>query len=264
METGKKDEDFIYGLLRNPLRRTIIIHLYSNMEASAAELKSITGVSYGTLYYHLDALKPFLHVVGRGRFRLSDEGLRIARRLMEEKSLVARPEGPSAWEALALGFAFSRSGATTTTIIGAILLLHAVLMSSILDLSPSIMHLRSGFNAASWVISVALVMAYMLAAYSILRRGAGSARHVVSAVLLSYLPLALYLSIVSLAARLLGMSIPPLVIQAGFIAAHVWQLAILAAGLTHATGSGYEKSIPVVLLLSYLSLASAQQLLGPV
>lgn len=44
------------------------------------------------------------------------------------------------------------------------------------------------------------------------------------------------------------------VLQAGFVAAHVIQLAMLAGALTHSRGVGWEKSIPAALVLSYLSL----------
>jgi len=74
----------VYRLLKSPVRREIILLLHSRGELTAAQLKNLLNISYGTLYYHLDFLSPLIMQVGRGRYILNDRGVRIAKRLLEE------------------------------------------------------------------------------------------------------------------------------------------------------------------------------------
>ena len=74
-------------------------------------------------------------------------------------------------------------------------------------------------------------------------------------VLASYLPVDIYLAVIYGLGRFgfLSDALIPF-LQAGFILAHVFQLVMLAATLTHSRGIGWEKSLPAALLISYLSL----------
>jgi DNA-binding transcriptional ArsR family regulator len=73
-----RDEKLLfYSLLKNPIRREIISLLKENGSMAATDLKRMLGISVGTLYYHLEFMKPFVVKNPKRRYMLSEKGLRL-------------------------------------------------------------------------------------------------------------------------------------------------------------------------------------------
>ncbi len=257
MASAGEESSDEFAVLKNPIRRRILLNLYSRGELSASELRSITNVSYGTLYYHLEMMKPYIESAGRGRFRLNDNGRILLRRLVDEKSIPEEPRAVEWWEVLTLGSLLSldvrRLGAIA--VIGAASLATTIYVSFKINVYPIILHFRSGQPPLiSWPASLLALFGYLIIIYYALRRDGGSPGLLLLSASMSYLPVAAYIVAIYLYTELLKLQLDIVSAQIGFMIAHLWQLVILASVLTHSTGSGYSKTLPAVLLFSYISL----------
>ncbi len=255
----------VYRLLKSPLRQEIVSLLYTRGEMSAAQLKVLLNVSYGTLYYHLDFLKPLLVQVGRGRYRLNEKGVRVAERLFEDSGMVP-PRRYGVLEAATLSALVEKASSRPLTFLPLALISIAsyLYLSYTLHLKPILLHLVASENVSvvQMLFSPLLVSIITMILYAAMRRG-GSPGGALVGVLLSYLPVSIYLTALILL-NLSGFlaSIHPLILQAGFIVAHVIQLVMLAAALTYSGGVRWERSLLVSLTISYLGfLAAYYQLL---
>jgi len=243
----------VYRLLKSPVRREIILLLHSRGELTAAQLKNLLNISYGTLYYHLDFLSPLIMQVGRGRYVLNDRGVRIAKRLLEEMGdeRIGR-EQPS------LGV-FEKIAAHPIYFlpIGAISAGVAVIASAKLPLAFTILFLTPSENGFHFsVISLAAVLVYVMIVGNVLGVGEGGYGGLISSCLISYLPIDLYLLAVSVAGAMgAGLVV---VFKAGFVIAHIAQLMIISAGLSYSRGVPWERSLLASLLLSYVSLLASR------
>lgn len=247
-----------FAVLKNPIRRRILLSLQSRGELTASELKSITNVSYGTLYYHLDMMRPYIESAGRGRFRLNDNGRMLLRRLMDER-VVEEPKVAEWWEMLTLGYLLTLDSGRLggIAVMGATLLAIAIYVSFKIDVYPVLLHFRNGRPPIiSWPISLLALFGYLLVVFYLLRRDGSSPALLLFSASISYLPVAAYLSSIYIVNNLLRLQLDMPSAQIGFMIAHIWQLVILASVLTHSSGSGYSKTLPAMLFLSYLSLAA--------
>lgn len=248
---GERSGAEIYGILRSPVRREIISLLYTRGELSATQLKLLLNVSYGTLYYHLDFLKPLIVQVGRGRYRLSESGMRVAAKMLREMD-----EGFSSKFSLSL-FEKMVASPTYSFLIGIFAAIAYTLTSMILPVKYSILYLEfsNPGNALSTVTSFGITLIYFIIIGSLFCKGREWILGVISLVMISYTPIDIYLFTL-LASERIGiqlLSVIP-VLQVGFVVAHLIQLVILAASLTYSGGLGWEKSLPIALILSYMSL----------
>ena len=257
----------VYRLLKSPIRREIISLLYTRGEMNATQLKLLLDISYGTLYYHLDFLKPLITQVGRGRYRLNYRGVRVAERMLEEMS--RHDEGPEEWRKagmlsiLTLTFLTERATASPPIYLAVGVAAAGFYLASVflMPVKPVLLHLSfagEGVNLILPVLSLGLTMAYFLIVGGFLSRRRGGFGGLAASVLLSYIPVDIYLAIL-MAVTHLGMVAGELIplFQAGFIVAHVVQLIMLAGALTYSRGIGWERSLPAALLLSYLSLLAS-------
>ena len=254
----------VYRLLKSPVRREIIALLYTRGEMNATQLRLLLDISYGTLYYHLDFLKPLIAQVGRGRYRLNPRGMRVAERMLEEMARASDESGdswgkPGALGALTLTALVERATASPPHYIPAALVAAALYVSLTfyMPVKPIILHLIFSEEPSGVVlplVSLVLTVGYFLLAGGVLSRR-GGVGGLLTSVLLSYIPVDVYLGVLMLLSRV-GMLLEELtpIFQAGFVAAHVVQLVMLAGALTHSRGVGWERSLPAALLLSYLSL----------
>ena len=254
VELGGGSDVKIYGILKSPVRREILSLLYTRGELSATQLKLLLNVSYGTLYYHLDFLKPLVIQVRRGRYRLSEKGLKVAERMLRELD-----EGFSSGFSLSL---FERVAASPQYFlpIGILAAIIYALAPVVLPVKSSILYLKfsNPGDSLSTVISLGITLTYFVVVGTLFGRGGGWILGVISLATASYIPVDVYLFTL-LALEKIGvelLSIIP-ILQAGFVAVHLIQLLILAAGLTYSVGLGWEKSLPIALLLSYVSLLAS-------
>ena len=254
MELDGRSGAEIYRILKSPVRREIISLLYTRGELSATQLKLLLNVSYGTLYYHLDFLKPLIIQVRRGRYRLSEKGIRVAERMLREM----REEGSSRFS-LSL---FERMAASPTYYlpIGILAAITYASASYILPVKSSILYLKfsNPGDSLSMVVSLGITLAYSMVVGALFCRGRGWFLGVLCSTMASYIPIDVYLFML-LALEKIGvklLSIIP-ILQAGFVVVHLIQLLILAAGFTYSGGLGWEKSLPIALLLSYISLLTS-------
>jgi len=254
MELGGRSGAEIYGILKSPVRREIISLLYTRGELSATQLKLLLNVSYGTLYYHLDFLKPLIIQVRRGRYRLSEKGVRVAERMLREMY-----EGDSSRFSLSL---FERMAASPAYYLP-IGILAAITYASapyILPVKSSILYLKfsNPGDSLSMVVSLGITLAYSMVVGALFCRGRGWILGVLCSTMASYIPIDVYLfmllALEKIEVELLSV-IP--ILQAGFVVVHLIQLLILAAGFTYSGGLGWEKSLPIALLLSYISLLTS-------
>ena len=251
---GGRSSAEIYGILKSPVRREIISLLYTRGELSATQLKLMLNVSYGTLYYHLDFLKPLIVQVRRGRYRLSESGVKVAVKMLREMD-----EGYSSKFSLSLFEKMAASPAYCLPI-GILAAITYASMSIILPVKSSILYLKfsNPGDILSMVISLGITLIYFMAAGTLFCKGREWILGVISLTMISYIPIDVYLFML-LALEKIGIQLLSMIpiLQAGFVIAHLIQLVILAAGLTYSGGLGWEKSLPIALLLSYISLLAS-------
>ena len=251
---GGRSSAEIYGILKSPVRREIISLLYTRGELSATQLKLMLNVSYGTLYYHLDFLKPLIVQVRRGRYRLSESGVKVAAKMLREMD-----EGYSSKFSLSLFEKMAASPAYCLPI-GILAAITYASMSIILPVKSSILYLKfsNPGDILSTVISLGITLIYFMAAGTLFCKGREWILGVISLTMISYIPIDVYLFML-LALEKIGIQLLSMIpiLQAGFVIAHLIQLVILAAGLTYSGGLGWEKSLPIALLLSYISLLAS-------
>ena len=251
---GGRSSAEIYGILKSPVRREIISLLYTRGELSATQLKLMLNVSYGTLYYHLDFLKPLIVQVRRGRYRLSESGVKVAAKMLREMD-----EGYSSKFSLSLFEKMAASPAYCLPI-GILAAITYASMSIILPVKSSILYLKfsNPGDILSTVISLGITLIYFMAAGTLFCKGREWILGVISLTMISYIPIDVYLFML-LALEKIGIQLLSMIpiLQAGFVIAHLIQLVILAAGLTYSGGLGWEKSLPIALLLSYISLLTS-------
>jgi len=254
VELGGKSSAEIYGILKSPVRREIISLLYTRGELSATQLKIMLNVSYGTLYYHLDFLKPLIVQVRRGRYRLSESGVKVAAKMLREMD-----EGYSSKFSLSLFEKMAASPAYCLPI-GILAAITYASMSIILPVKSSILYLKfsNPGDILSTVTSLGITLIYFMAAGTLFCKGREWILGVISLTMISYIPIDVYLFML-LALEKIGIQLLSMIpiLQAGFVIAHLIQLVILAAGLTYSGGLGWEKSLPIALLLSYISLLTS-------
>ena len=251
---GGKSSAEIYGILKSPVRREIISLLYTRGELSATQLKLMLNVSYGTLYYHLDFLKPLIVQVRRGRYRLSESGVKVAAKMLREMD-----EGRSSNFSLSLFEKMAASPAHCLPI-GVLVAMTYASISMILPVKSSILYLKfsNPGDILSTVTSLGITLIYFMAAGTLFCKGREWILGVISLTMISYIPIDVYLFML-LALEKIGIQLLSMIpiLQAGFVIAHLIQLVILAAGLTYSGGLGWEKSLPIALLLSYISLLAS-------
>jgi len=253
-ELGGESSAEIYGILKSPVRREIISLLYTRGELSATQLKLLLNVSYGTLYYHLDFLGPLIVQVRRGRYRLSESGLRIAAKMLREMN-----EGRRSKFSLSLFEKMAASPAYCLPM-GVLAAITYASASITLPVKSSILYLKfsNPGDFLSMVTSLGITLTYFVIAGTLFCRGREWFLGVISSTMISYVPIDVYLFML-LALERIGIQLLLIVplLQAGFVIAHLIQLLILAAGLTYSGGLGWEKSLPIALLLSYISLLAS-------
>jgi len=254
VKLGGRSSAEIYGILKSPVRREIISLLYTRGELSATQLKLMLNVSYGTLYYHLDFLKPLIVQVRRGRYRLSESGVKVAAKMLREMD-----EGYSSKFSLSLFEKMAASPAYCLPI-GILAAITYASMSIILPVKSSILYLKfsNPGDILSTVTSLGITLIYFMAAGTLFCKGREWILGVISLTMISYIPIDVYLFML-LALEKIGIQLLSMIpiLQAGFVIAHLIQLVILAAGLTYSGGLGWEKSLPIALLLSYISLLTS-------
>ena len=254
VELGGRSGAEIYGILKSPVRREIISLLYTRGELSATQLKLLLDISYGTLYYHLDFLKPLIVQVRRGRYRLSERGLKVAEKMLREMD-----EGYSSRFSLSI---FERMAASPAHYLPIGVLAAATYISApmILPVKSSILYLKfsNPGDSLSAVMGFGITLTYFMAVGALFCRGREWILAIISSTMASYIPVDVYL-LTLLALERIGVQLPSMIplLQAGFVIAHLLQLLILAAGLTYSGGLGWEKSLPIALLLSYISLLAS-------
>lgn len=253
-EEGKEAD--IYRLLKSPVRRKIILLLYSGKGLTATRLKELLGISYGTLYYHLDFLKPLVDQVGRGRYVLNEGGREVAEALSRELGLRRERVKP-----FSLAF-FEKVAASplSYTPLAAISAGLYLFLSNILPVKSVLLFLVfPGENSLlSSILSMIVTLAYFASIGRLLGRGGGGFGGLSVICLISYSPIDIFLiSIFALGVSGTHFQVLAPFFKHFFIAAHVAQLVFLAAGLTYSRGISWEKTLAIALLFSYLSLLAS-------
>ncbi|MCS7125842.1 MAG: helix-turn-helix domain-containing protein [Aigarchaeota archaeon] len=251
----------VYNLLKNPLRREILTLLYTRGEMSATQLKLLLSISYGTLYYHLEFLKPLINQVRRGRYVLNEKGLLVVEKMMRDVGAEPKPKHPTAITRFLsvaplmerIAFNPLRYSALSIPIIAAYLIL-----TYLMPIKTVILHISfnpSGGNILNSIISMGIVLGYVLLSGEILSPYSGGFGGLIISTIISYIPIDLYLLLLLLFQYFnIQISSIVLLLQSIFVVTHIIQLIMIASGLTHSRGIGWEKSLPSSLLLSYISM----------
>lgn len=257
------DLEQVYGLLKNPLRREILTLLYTRGEMSATQLKLLLNVSYGTLYYHLEFLKPLINQARRGRYVLNEKGLLVVEKMIRDMG--AEPKtSPSTNILRILSMASlmerisnkpSRYLALGIPVISIYLILLYLMPLKMVLLHVSFNPSSGSFTSS--IISLGIVLGYTLLSGEILSPYSGGLGGLLIASITSYIPINAYLTFILLL-QYLNIHIDSIIplLQALFIIAHITQLVMISSALTHSKGIGWEKSLPASLILSYISILS--------
>jgi len=269
-----RDEKLLfYSLLKNPIRREIISLLKENGSMAATDLKKILGISVGTLYYHLDFMKPFVVKNAKRRYTLSEKGLRLVDSMRVSDYLaeasVGAVKGPRrVLLVLSLNPLLERIQLSNATLVPVSFLssLLYILLSWRISNSQLLFHFRqlptpeaavlmSGLNL---VILIALTM--LLGFLTSLRLGG-------EAIIAATLPIALTPSNIMLTyfAVLSGLSLLDSPLVTGitpyvYFAMHLWQMVTVTAVLVSAKGVSWERAVIASIAMSYLSLYISQNI----
>lgn len=254
MSEGNEEAD-IYRLLKSPVRRKIILLLFRE-ELTATRLKELLEISYGTLYYHLDFLKPLIDQVERGRYALNERGREVAERLRKELGIKREKGGPSPLvffeKAAASPLRYSPLAAVSAGLY--------LFLSNIIPVKSVLLFLifPGDYGLLSSIFSMGITLAYFNLIGKFLGRGSGGFGGLSVICLTSYVPVNIFLLSI-FALNVFGAHSQVIVpfFRHFFIAAHIAQLVFLAAGLTYSRGISWEKTLTISLLFSYLSLLTS-------
>lgn len=258
------DLEQVYSLLKNPLRREILTLLYTRGEMSATQLKLLLNVSYGTLYYHLEFLKPLINQARRGRYVLNEKGLLVVEKMIRDMGGESKtPPSTNILRMLSMASLMERISNKPSrylslgipAILSYLILLYTMPLKMVLlhvSFNPS----SEGFTVS--VISLGIVLGYVLLSGEILSPYSGGVGGLLVASLSSLIPIDAYLAFILLLQYLnIQLDSTILFLQLLFIIAHVIQLVMISSALTHSKGIGWEKSLPTSLILSYVSILTA-------
>lgn len=251
----------VYNLLKNPLRREILTLLYTRGEMSATQLKLLLNVSYGTLYYHLEFLKPLVSQVRRGGYVLNEKGLLIVEKMMRDMDVEPKtPPSTNIFRILSMAPLMEKicNKPSRYLALGITLVAIAIILLYTMPLKMVILHISlnpSGGSPTTSIISLSIVLGYVLLSGEILSPYSGGFGGLVVGTFFSFIPIDAYLAFILLLQYIgiqIGMITP--LLQLIFIVAHVTQLVIIASALMHSRGISWEKSLPASLILSYISI----------
>jgi Bacterial regulatory protein, arsR family. len=268
-----RDEKLLfYSLLKNPIRREIISLLKENGSMAATDLKRMLGISVGTLYYHLEFMKPFVVKNPKRRYMLSEKGLRLVESMKVSDYLaeasVGAVKGPRRiLLTLSLNPLLERVQLSNATLVpvGILSSLLYVVLSWRISNSQLLLHFRQLPTAeAAFIMSAStgslIALTMFLGFLTSLRLGGEAA-------IAATLPIALTPSniILTYFAVLsgLGLNENPLVAAITpyvYFGLHLWQMATIAAVLVSAKGVSWERAVIASIALSYLSLYIAQNI----
>ncbi|MEM3397868.1 MAG: winged helix-turn-helix domain-containing protein [Nitrososphaerota archaeon] len=251
----------VYNLLKNPLRREILTLLYTRGEMNATQLKLLLNVSYGTLYYHLEFLKPLVSQVSRGRYVLNEKGLIVVEKMMRDMGAETRTSpSTSILRMMSMASLMERisNKPSRYLALGITLMVIAVMLLYVMPLRMVILHISlnpSSGSLTTSIISLSIVLGYVLLSGEILSPYKGGFSGLLVGVFFSFIPIDAYLAFILLLQQLnIQITMITPLLQLLFIVAHVIQLVMIASALTHSRGVGWEKSLPASLILSYLSI----------
>jgi len=269
-----RDEKLLfYNLLKNPIRRQIISLLKENGSMAATDLKKMLGISVGTLYYHLEFMKPFVVKNPKRRYMLSEKGLRLVESMKVSDYLaeasVGAVKGPRRiLLTLSLNPLLERVQLSNATLVpvGILSSLLYILLSWRISNSQLLLHFRQLPTAEAALIMSAFNLV-LLIAFTMFLGFLTSLRLGGEALIAATLPIALTPSniILTYFAVLsgLGLSETPLVAYITpyvYFGLHLWQMATIAAVLVSAKGVSWERAVMASIALSYLSLYLAQNI----
>ncbi|MEN2974776.1 MAG: helix-turn-helix domain-containing protein [Candidatus Caldarchaeales archaeon] len=254
----------IYNLLKNPLRREILTLLYTRGEMSATQLKLLLSISYGTLYYHLEFLKPLINQVRRGRYVLNEKGLLVVEKMMRDVGAEPKPASSTTIiRILSMAPLMERVTFKPLKYSALSILILAIYLVStyLIPIKTVVLHIffhPTGGNILNSIISIGIVIGYIVLSGEILSPYSGGFGGLITSAIISYMPIDLYL-IFLLILQYLNIQLTSIILflQSLFVAAHMIQLVIIASALTHSRGVGWEKSLPASLVLSYISILVA-------
>jgi DNA-binding transcriptional ArsR family regulator len=269
-----RDEKLLfYSLLKNPIRREIISLLKENGSMAATDLKRMLGISVGTLYYHIEFMKPFVVKNPKRRYMLSEKGLRLVESMKVSDYLaeasVGAVKGPRRiLLTLSLNPLLERVQLSNATLVpvGILSSLLYVLLSWRISNSQLLLHFRqlptaeAAFIMSAFNLVLLIALTMFLGFLTSLRLGGEAA-------IATTLPIALTPSniILTYFAVLsgLGLNENPLVAAITpyvYFGLHLWQMATIAAVLVSAKGVSWERAVIASIALSYLSLYIAQNI----
>ncbi|MDJ0270231.1 MAG: helix-turn-helix domain-containing protein [Aigarchaeota archaeon] len=258
-----------FNALRNPIRRRILQLLYENGEMSASALKRALSVSMGTLYYHLDILRPFLRQTSQKRYALNELGVQAIVGSVPVQPIVEprEPRYVRVAKALALSPLLDRAGARPALAlpIAATLALTYVELLQLLGLKPiSIYYLPASSGPIPdmlWSpLNLIAILLYFFIVGKLTRRSTADSWKLplAVAVLMATLPTQFFLIYTVLAAQ--GVVAGGVFIQATYVVTSVWQLATFSAALNVSSGASWERALVASLFLSYIGLVILQAL----
>jgi len=255
------DLEQVYSLLKNPLRREILTLLYTRGEMSATQLKLLLNVSYGTLYYHLEFLKPLINQARRGRYVLNEKGLLIVEKMMRDMGAESKsPPSTSILRTLSMAPLMENisNKPQRYLALGIIAIVTYVMLLYTMPLKMVILHVSFDPGSRSLttsIVSLGIVLGYILLSGEILSPYSGGFGGLLVASLSSFIPIDIYLAFLLLLQYLdIQINSIILLLQLIFIIAHITQLVMISSALTHSRGIGWEKSLPASLILSYISM----------
>jgi len=255
------DLEQVYSLLKNPLRREILTLLYTRGEMSATQLKLLLNVSYGTLYYHLEFLKPLISQARRGRYVLNEKGLLIVEKMMRDMGAESKaPPSTSILRTLSMAPLMENisNKPLRYLALGIIAIVAYVMLLYTMPLKMVLLHVSfdpSSKSLTTSIVSLGIVLGYILLSGEILSPYSGGFGGLLVASLSSFIPIDIYLAFLLLL-QYLDIQITSIIplLQLIFIIAHITQLVMISSALTHSRGIGWEKSLPASLILSYISM----------
>lgn len=92
MRGEEKDLLWVYSILKHPIRLKILEILAGKEAVSFTELKNTLSIGTGKIYYHLDALGPFIMQNEKRQYLLSKDGKRVYHFIVSSKDKLSTLE----------------------------------------------------------------------------------------------------------------------------------------------------------------------------
>lgn len=261
-----------YNAIRSPIRREIVQILSREESIGVLDLRRRLNISTGTLYHHLDILRPYLARTPDRKYILNERGEVLVSLVVstDDKLKIYEERKTESYGGISNIMTLRPlsegvgNGALSAIVIAPVVAALYIIFSTALRVRPQLLFLTETrtqvFDAALQAgLNLGLLVVYYLIVGLIISRRIDQETKTGLAILISSIPTLIYFLFLWVAQPIILASQEMLLTsRILFIGTHVWQLLAYAAAVSFTKGIAIEKTLTASIALSYISLLAIQ------